>query len=196
MNRPGIKCGGCQAGQGLVEFLVILPVILVLLASVPTLLSLSIRPLWVDELLYARLLTDVESRVFDELSRGHSDSLLPAYFSREDVQVRLSRQRNGAPGFSLHRFHPRVISTIEAEARSEAIVHPGGGKMADLPDLPAFTGKLGLLNLVGFRPAAIRDELRAVTLGGRIPSTLRAQLRMLGLEPVPLNLNVVPGQGG
>ncbi|UCF31961.1 MAG: hypothetical protein JSV26_06055 [bacterium] len=192
MRSAAGKSTGKDSGQGLVEFLVIVPVAAFFLAAIPILLSGVIQPLWIQELLYTCALIPGELPPIEELSSVREGSMLPKPFRREDILTRSTQEFKRAPRYSLHRYYPGSILRIEAEARPTDQSSNAGKFSLDSIGPPPNERRISLLALRRFVPPGVKDELRSVTVGGAVPTGLAERLRRFGIEAVSLNLNALP----
>lgn len=87
-----------QTGQTLIEFVIVLPLLLLLVATIFPFVRFGTLTPWLDERLWLSQFVRPEKIVHTELEHSHEKNLVPTYFSREDL---LNTEKSETFGFSI-----------------------------------------------------------------------------------------------
>jgi hypothetical protein len=182
-DRPG------KGGQSLVELLVVLPVLLLIMATIFPLLTSGIVMPWLDERLWLRQNLREGETLQSELEEAHQKTLTPPYFRQQDLEETMVREKLGVsfpllgdsfPGLIVIRkilaSHPEVKGPALAQAeRSEEKI----------------TAALALLTLTAMAESEVPHRVKNMSVPGIFPWKIKA-MKNLGLELFHLDLDALP----
>jgi len=182
-----------QRGQAIIEFIVVIPVLLLLVAASWTLLAYQAFPVWMDEFLGLEMSIPNGTQVYRELTDAHENSMIPPYPSREDFHWKtdISNPIKFPPPLSTlypGRFFRAQLVLDPARMIRESV--PFSGLLPSDPT-PSHRG-LTYLSSPTYEDGDVKGMLEKIVLGGIRTGALIRALRHIGIDPVHLNLDALP----
>lgn len=183
----------CRRGQALIEFIVVIPVLVLLMAASWTMLAYQAFPVWIDEFLSLGMSIPNSGQIYRELAGTHVNSMIPPYPSGDDFHWRTGISSpikfppplsNAYPG----KFFKAQITLDPARMVRESVPFSGL-----LPSDPAPSDR-GLTYLASptYEDGDVKGALEKIISGGVRTGALIRALRRIGIDPVHLNLNALP----
>ncbi len=187
-----------QAGQALIEMLVILPAILLFLVCVIPMTAYGIFPTWLDERLALIHLLEKRERIPDILFETHGHSLTPVYPDENDIKESSTNLKAGHISLPLPGVLQDRITRSELRTPLTRNGLLSGGVMAPRSDTgETVTRSLSLLTSYRFEEPGISRHVKSRSLVGVLKGK-DTVFRKLGIDLFHLNLDAVPAgiEGG
>ena len=133
MKPPGTAFS--TKGQALIEFVLILPLLLIFLSGAVLLLNYATVPLWLDELTNLHLrLPDIDD-LYGKLEKSRGQSIFPPYPRQQDLKKSTgSSDLTNIPGL-LRRYYPGKIRKAEFILDLSRIIKGAFAPFGNLPGL-------------------------------------------------------------
>ena len=183
-----------QAGQALIELVVIVPVILVALICAIPLATYGIFPTWMDERLALMQLAEKKELAAACLAKAHENSRIPIYPDDESIQ---ESSRELQPGFfpdSLPgRLSERMVRhelqmPLQRESLLPVSIMSGWSDSTEM-----FTRSLSMLAPHNIQEQGVSQQVKEWSLLGLIKGK-DAAFRKLGVDLFHINIDAVPSE--
>ncbi len=188
---------GRAPGQALVELVLVLPLFVALGVYLFALLTPALAPLFLRERLFLEVRGADGESCLAALAASHQEQLLPPYPRNDEWSSAVRESRPAELPLLLHR---RVFPGITREVEGRLPLSP----LLERTPLPGAlddtTGdecglKLLLVREIPLLPSQVRGEVEAMFLGGALKgSGLLGLLRKIGIDPVRVDLDALPGE--
>jgi len=186
-------------GQALVELAVILPILILFLATILPLMAKGVALPWLDERLTLRqLVHPTEDHIHHVLELTHDLDVLPAYFQQSNLEESTRRVSLVMTPPPLGRYFPGDMTRKQSIA---ALTENEWWNRKILGDpqerKPRVSRDLTMLTANPFIESEIPDVVKRLTLAGAASGNMGI-LEKTGLNLFHLDLNALPqvGEGG
>jgi hypothetical protein len=178
-----------EAGQSLIELVVVLPVLMLLLAAVCPLLASGIVKPWLDEKLWLRQFFQGGETLQSELEDAHGKNLIPMYTGQRDLEETTNLKNLGLSFPLLRNSFPGLISTQKVLSN-----HPEGkgitlGKTGRSDE--KISRSLAMLTSTAMTEPEIPHRVRKLSILGifswrvEVPKKLDFEFFHLNLDALP-----------
>lgn len=185
-----------QRGQALIEFMVIIPVFLLLVAASWTMLAYQAFPVWMDEFLSLEMSVPDGTLVYRKLTGTHENSIIPPYPSEENFHWKIGVSNSINFPSPLSILYPGRFFKARTTVDPAQMVQKSVPFSRLLPSDPTSLNRsLTFLSSPTYEDGDVKGMLdKIVSMAGN-GAVIRA-LRRIGIDPVHLNLDALPTPPG
>lgn len=179
-------------GQALVELVVILPVLILFMATVAPMLTIGTTVPWLDERLFLRQLGDDIAHIHSLLLTTHESELIPSYFETNHLEetthdYSMETPMN-IPGLVFPGALTRktIIFTKPENGWWDSMFLKNQGEKGR-----QIIRSLAIVAAPVIPESRVVEKVRRLSIGGALPVPIRI-LKKIGIKPFHLNLDALP----
>jgi hypothetical protein len=186
---------GSQAGQALIELVVVIPVILVIFMCAIPLAAYGIFPTWMDERLALSQLVAKKTEAVDYLPKAHSNSRVPTYPDDKSIQESSKNLQTGLfPDSFPGRLSERIVLHELQMHLSRKNLMPGSNLAGRSDSTEKLTRNLSMLAPHNIEEQAVSEHVREWSLIGIMKGS-DSTFRRLGIDLFHMDINAIPSEG-